>query len=142
MSVWYTHKLLLKLKLFSQEKFLKLIVTIYGYKTFPKYNKISQATALHQSLISHRRKACVFDTTDLLYDVIRVNSKFCNRKKKINLFLSDKILFDTFVQKINQLHGKQTFGQHAVFRPLWNIQSHYLTLESRGSSLKNVLVCE
>ena len=140
MSVWYTHKLLLKLKLFFQEKFLKLTVTTYGYKTFPKYNEISQATTLHQSLISHRKKACVFDT-DLLYDVIRVNSKFCNRKNKINLFLSDKILFDTFAQKINQLHGKQTFGQHAVFRPLRNIQPHYLTLASRGSSLKNVLVC-
>jgi hypothetical protein len=51
------------------------------------------------TVITHSSQEGVVFDTDLLYDVIRINSKFCNRKKRISQLLFDKILFHKLIER-------------------------------------------
>jgi len=88
------------------EFYLKVTVTIYGYAALRKYNRISQLTTRYQSLISHRKKAGVCFTLTFCTMWSGLIPSSATEKKKIHLFLSDKILFHKFSQKNNQLHNK------------------------------------
>jgi hypothetical protein len=50
------------------------------------------------TIIIHFSQEDVVFETDLLYDVIRINSKFCNRKKIIHQFLLDQTLFHKVIE--------------------------------------------
>jgi len=87
------------------ECYLKTTVTTYGYATLPKYNRISQLTTRYQSLISQRKKVgvCFTLTFCTMWSGLIPSSE--TEKKKLHLFLSDKILFHKFSQKNNQLYN-------------------------------------
>jgi hypothetical protein len=87
------------------ECYLKTTVTTYGYATLPKHNRISQLTTRYQSLISQGKKVGVCFTLTFCMMWSGLIPSSATEKKKLHLFLFDKILFHKFSQKNNQLHN-------------------------------------
>ena len=111
---------------------LKITVTIYGYATVPKYNRISQLTTRYQSLIPHRKKAGVcFTLTFCTMWSGLIPSSATEKRKFIRFCLI----------KYYSINSRRKIISYTISRALADMQCSdlsehtitYLTLESHHS---------